>query len=74
MCKLVTVYSAFSPADVQLVKSVLEAAGLNVFVLNEDAALSMDGYSMAVGGIKLAVNSEDENEAREIINSVKLSS
>ncbi len=36
--------TAFNPADAQLTRSRLEAAGFHPFVANEDAALSMDGY------------------------------
>ena len=47
----VTVFTAFNPAEAQLVRSRLEAAGFHPFVTNELSALSMDGYALAAGGI-----------------------
>ncbi len=65
---LVTVYRAFSSADAHLVRSRLEASDLHATVTNELAALSMDGYSMASGGILVQVPEEEVEEARELIN------
>ena len=52
---LVTVYSTVSSADAHLDRSRLEASDLHATVNNELAALSMDGYSMATGGILVQV-------------------
>lgn len=59
----VTVYSAFNPADAQLVRSRLEAAGFHPVVKHELSALSLDGYAMAAGGILVQV---PESEAEEV--------
>jgi len=64
---LVTVYTAFSAADAQLIRSRLEAAGINAIVSDEIASLSMEGYSMAAGGIRINVPENQENEARALI-------
>jgi len=64
---LVTVYTSFSPAEAQLVRSRLEAAEFDVFMANELSALSMDGYSMAVGGVRVQVPEDQAAEARELI-------
>ena len=64
---LVTVYSTFSSADAHVVRSRLEASDLHAMVNNELAALSMDGYSMATGGILVQVPEEEAEEARELI-------
>lgn len=64
---LVTVYTAFSAADAQLIRSRLEAAGFNATVSDEIASLSMEGYSMAAGGIRINVPENQENEARALI-------
>jgi hypothetical protein len=64
---LVTVYRAFSSADAQLVRSRLEVSDLHAVVNNETAALSMDGYSMAAGGILVQVPAEEADAARELI-------
>ena len=64
---LVTVYRTFSSADAHVVRSRLEASDLHAMVNNELAALSMDGYSMATGGILVQVPEEEAEEARELI-------
>ena len=43
-------------------------AGGEVTTLNELAALSMDGYSMATGGILVQVPEEEAEEARELLS------
>ena len=64
---MVTIYSTFSSADAQLIRSMLEAAGLHAQVNNELSALSMDGYAMAAGGIQVQVLEEEAELARELI-------
>ena len=66
--KLVTVFSAFNPAEAQLVRSRLDAAGFHATVANELSALSMEGYSMAVGGIRVQVPEAEADEARTFLN------
>ena len=66
--KLVTVFTAFNPADAQLVRSRLEAAEFHPVVKNELSALSMEGYAMAVGGIQVQVPEDEEADAREFLN------
>jgi hypothetical protein len=65
---LVTVLTAFNPADAQLARSRLEAAGFHPFVANENAALSMDGYALAVGGILVQVPEDEAADVREFLN------
>src|SRR5512146_279220 len=60
---LVTVYSAFNPADAQLARSRLDAAGFHAVVTNELSALSMDGYALAAGGILVQVPADEAAEA-----------
>jgi hypothetical protein len=62
-----TVYIAFNPADAQLVRSRLEAADFHPFVAHELSALSMDGYAMAIGGIRVQVPEAEADEAREFL-------
>ena len=64
----VTIFTAFSPAEAQLVRSRLEAAEFHPFVANELSALSMDGYSLAVGGILVQVPEVEAADAREFLN------
>ena len=65
--QLVTVATAFNPADAQLTRSRLEAAGFDAVVKNELSALSMDGYGMAVGGILVQVPEDQAADAREFL-------
>ena len=70
--KLVTVYRAFSAADAHLVRSRLDAADLHAEVSDEIAALSMEGYSMATGGIRVRVPAEEEAAARALVKDLSL--
>ena len=64
----VTIYKAFNPADAQLVRSRLEAAGFHPFVADEMAALSMDGYALAAGGIRVQLPESEFAAAREFLD------
>ena len=63
-----TVFTALSPADAQLVCSRLEAAGFHPFVKDELSALSMDGYSLATGGIRVQVPEAEAADAKEFLD------
>ena len=65
---LITIRTAFNPADAHLVRSRLEAAGFHPFVAHELSALSMDGYSMAAGGIRVQVPEDEADEARQFLD------
>ncbi len=64
---LVTVCQTFSIAEAQLVRSRLEAAEMHPIVSNEYAAVAMDGYSQAVGGVLVQVPDEEAEAARLLI-------
>ena len=64
---LITVSSAFNPADAQLTRSRLEAAGFHAVVSHELSALSLDGYALAAGGILVQVPEEEAAEAKEFL-------
>ena len=64
---LTTISTCFSPADAQLTRSRLEAAGFHPVVANELSALSMDGYSLAAGGILVQVPDDEAAEAKEFL-------
>jgi len=66
--QLVTVYQALNPADAQLARSQLEAAGFHAVVTNELSALSLDGYALAAGGILVQVPDAEADDARELLN------
>lgn len=63
----VTIFRAFNPAEAQLVRSRLDAAGFHPFVADELSALSIDGYSLAAGGIRVQVPESEAAEAREFL-------
>jgi len=65
---LVTIFKAFNPAEAQLVRSRLEAADFHPFIADELSAFSMDGYSMAVGGIRVQVPENEAADAREFLD------
>jgi hypothetical protein len=64
---LVTVSTAFNSAEAQLTRSRLDAAGFHPVVMNELSALSMEGYSLAAGGILVQVPEMEADEAREFL-------
>jgi hypothetical protein len=65
--KLVTVSRVFSPAEAQLLRSRLEAAEIPAVVTHETAALMIEGYSMAAGGVLVQVADDRAAEARELL-------
>jgi hypothetical protein len=71
--KLVTVYTAFNPAQAQLIRSRLEASGFHATVDHELSALTLEGYTMAAGGILVKVPEEEATDARELINAAEQS-
>jgi Putative prokaryotic signal transducing protein len=62
-----TIFTAFNPAEAQLVRSRLEAAGFHPFVMGELSALTMEGYSLAAGGIRVQVPEAEAKDAREFL-------
>lgn len=66
---LVTVYRSFNPALAQLIWSRLDAARFHPVVMHELSALSLDGYSMAAGGILVQVPEAEAADAKELLDS-----
>lgn len=69
--ELVTIYKTFSAADAQLICSRLEAADFQAVVQGELAALSMEGYSLMTGGIRVVVPADQADDARELLDAEK---
>jgi hypothetical protein len=65
---LVTIFKAFNPMEAELTRARLETAGFHAVVIGELAALSMDGYSLATGGIRVQVPDDEAAEAREFLD------
>jgi len=64
---MVTVYRALSPADAQLVRSRLDAAEFDVIVTHELAAMNIDGYALAAGGVLVQVPEDQSADARALL-------
>lgn len=67
--QLITVHTAFNPADAQLARSRLDAAGFHAEIAHELAALSLDGYAMAAGGIRVQVPECEAADAADFLRS-----
>jgi hypothetical protein len=65
---LITIFKAFSAAEAELTRARLETAGFHAVVMGELAALSMEGYSLATGGIRVQVLESEAAEAREFLD------
>ena len=65
--QLVTVHTSFNPADAQLVRARLDAAGFHAVVTHELSALSLDGYALAAGGILVQVPDSEAAEVKEFL-------
>jgi hypothetical protein len=63
-----TVFTAFSPAEAQLVRARLEAAGFHPFVVGELSALTMEGYSVAAGGVRVQVPEAEAADVKEFLD------
>ena len=63
----VTVFSTFSPAEAELVRSRLDAAEFHAVVTHELAALTMEGYSMAAGGVLVQVPAAEADDAKALL-------
>jgi hypothetical protein len=64
-----TVYNAFNPVEAELIRSRLEASGFHAFITHGLAALSMEGYSLANGGILVQVPDHERADALLLIRS-----
>ena len=65
--KLVTVFSAFNPTEAEVMRARLEVSGFHPVIQHDLAALSMDGYSLATGGILVQVPDVEAEEARALL-------
>ena len=65
--KPVTVFTAFSSGEANLICSRLNAADLHAQVIHELSALSIEGYTLGAGGIGVQVPEDEAELARELI-------
>jgi hypothetical protein len=55
---MVTLIRVFNPTEADLMASRLRAAGVPVYLHSEHSAMTVDGWSMAAGGIGIQVPEE----------------
>ena len=67
--QLVTVTRTFNPAEAQLVRARLEAYGFHAIVAHELSSLSLEGYSMAAGGVLVQVPENEAADAKALLES-----
>lgn len=67
--QLITVSTALNSADANLTASRLDAAGFHPSIKGELAALSLEGYALAAGGILVQVPDAEAAEAKEFLDS-----
>ncbi len=65
---LVTVFKTFNPAEAQVQRSRLEAAGLEACVKNELSSIMIEGYTMAAGGVQVQVPEDQVEAARGLLS------
>jgi hypothetical protein len=65
--ELVTIRSFWYLAEAELAKGLLESAGIQSVLFDENI-VNMGWYGNAVGGVKLQVSPEDVEAANEILN------
>ncbi len=61
---LVTVYRTFNDAEAHVARSLLESAGIDVEVINEELGSTL---AVSTGGIRLQVREADAAQAKEIL-------
>ncbi len=66
---LITVSRSLNPADAQLIRSRLEAAGFHAVVVDELAALCFEGYALGTGGIRVQVPDTEAADAKDFLES-----
>ena len=65
---LVTIFRTFNVGEAEVIRSRLDAADFDVLLTNELSSLSIDGYSLAAGGILVQVPEEQAPDARALID------
>lgn len=68
MSRFVTVATFTYAHESMIAKAMLESNGILCFVRDEHTMYIQPFFSATGGGIKLQVNSEDEEDARQILN------
>ncbi len=69
--RFVTIANLNEPTEAYILKGRLEAEGILCFLGDEHIVGVQPFYSVAVGGVKLKVAAEDEEEARAILADIQ---
>lgn len=64
---LATVTNVLNPAEAGLICSRLEAAGFHPFMPDQFSAVNTDGYTLAIGGIRIQVPENEVADATEFL-------
>jgi hypothetical protein len=64
---LITVANVLNPAEAGLLCSRLEAAEFHPFMPDQFSAVNTDGYTLAIGGIRIQVPDDEAIAAREFL-------
>jgi Putative prokaryotic signal transducing protein len=64
----VTVMRLISPAEIAIVQSVLESAGIPYFLANENANRILGFEAAYFGGVRIQVKKEDAEAARQALS------
>jgi Putative prokaryotic signal transducing protein len=64
----VTVMRLISPAEIAIVQSVLESAGIQYFLANENANRILGFEAAYFGGVRIQVKKEDAEAARAALS------
>ena len=64
----VTVLRLISPAEIAIVQSVLESAGIPYFLTNENANRILGFEAAYFGGVRIQVKKQDAETARQILD------
>ncbi len=64
---LVTIANVLNPAEAGLICSRLESADFHPFMPDQFSAVNTDGYTLAIGGIRIQVPENEAAEAKEFL-------
>ncbi len=64
---LVTIANVLNPAEAGLICSRLESADFHPFMPDQFSAINTDGYTLAIGGIRIQVPENEANDAKDFL-------
>jgi len=64
---LVTIANVLNPAEAGLICARLESADFHPFMPDQFSAINTDGYTLAIGGIRIQVPENEADDAKEFL-------